>query len=89
MKTKMHSETILYHDDTGKYPNPKKSQDQIIKTKILSGHCLFFLMELNITIGYYLKINRFLIKIYNVIYLYLSNVSMVKPCDVITEEGLV
>lgn len=42
MKTKMHSETILYHDDTGKYPNPKKSQDQIIKTKILSGHCLFF-----------------------------------------------
>lgn len=64
MKTKMHSETIFYHDDTGKYPNPKKSQDQIIKTKILSGHCLFFLMELNITIGYYLKINRFLIKIY-------------------------
>lgn len=48
MKTKMHSETIFYHDD--KYPNPKKSQDQIIKTKILSGHCLFFLMELNITI---------------------------------------
>lgn len=40
MKTKMHSETIFYHDD--KYPNPKKSQDQIIKTKILSGHCLFF-----------------------------------------------
>lgn len=33
MKTKMHSETIFYHDD--KYPNPKKSQDQIIKTSIL------------------------------------------------------
>lgn len=42
MKTKMHSETIFYHDDTGKYPNPKKSQDQIIKTKILQDTVYFF-----------------------------------------------
>lgn len=62
MKTKMHSETILYHDDTGKYPNPKKSQDQIIKTTILLRTLFIFFN--GIKYHNYLKINRFLIKIY-------------------------
>lgn len=34
------------------------------KLKYFQDTVYFFLMELNITIGYYLKINRFLIKIY-------------------------